>query len=127
MRKMLRLSLYVLMRMDPLYTRDHQANYQDVKENTEALLLKSDELINEGTALMGMYINIASHRNNEVMRVLTIFSVFFLPLTFIVGVYGMNFDVMPELRHPSGYPITWGVMILIVGVIYVWFRRNRWL
>ncbi len=127
MRKMLRLSLDVLMRMDPLYTREHQANYQDVKENTEALLLKSDELINEGTALMGMYINIASHRNNEVMRVLTIFSVFFLPLTFIVGVYGMNFDVMPELRHPSGYPITWGVMIMIVVVIYVWFRRNRWL
>lgn len=127
MRKMMRLSLDVLMRMDPLYTREFPSLFQDVKENIEALLIKSEELINEGNALMGMYINIASHRNNQVIRVLTIFSVFFLPLTFIVGVYGMNFDFMPELRHPSGYPLTIAFMVLVVMGIYIWFKRNRWL
>ena len=76
---------------------------------------------------MNIYISLSSQKTNEVMRVLTVFSVFFMPLTFIVGVYGMNFDFMPELRLKWGYP---GVMLLmgfITFSIYVWFRRNGWL
>jgi magnesium transporter len=51
----------------------------------------------------------------------------FIPLTFVVGVYGMNFDVMPELRWRFGYPATWAVMIGIGAAILLWFRRKRWL
>jgi magnesium transporter len=53
--------------------------------------------------------------------------VFFMPLTFIVGIYGMNFEFMPELKMHFGYPATWGVMLAAAGAIYVWFKRQGWL
>ena len=58
---------------------------------------------------------------------LTIFSAFFLPLTFIVGVYGMNFDVMPELRSPLGYPAVLVAMAAICVGVWLWFRRKGWM
>ena len=61
------------------------------------------------------------------MRILTLFSAFFLPLTFIVGIYGMNFDYMPELRERWGYPVTLGVMAGIAGIIWWYFRRRGWI
>ena len=64
---------------------------------------------------------------NDVMRVLTVFSAFFLPLTFIVGVYGMNFAHMPELQHPWGYPAVMAGMITVAATIFLWFRRKGWL
>jgi magnesium transporter len=61
------------------------------------------------------------------MKVLTLFSAYFLPLTFIVGIYGMNFDNMPELRYRYGYPIIMGLMLLIFLLIFFWFKRRKWL
>ena len=61
------------------------------------------------------------------MRVLTVFSAFFLPLTFIVGIYGMNFAHMPELAQPWGYPAVLVIMAAVSGTIFVWFRRKGWL
>jgi magnesium transporter len=62
-----------------------------------------------------------------VMKTLTLVSTVFIPLTFIVGVYGMNFDWMPELRWRFGYPLIWAIMAAIGAVILLWFRRKRWL
>jgi len=59
------------------------------------------------------------------MKLLTIFSAFFLPLTFVVGIYGMNFENMPELKWQKGYFLTLGIMAVIVSVIYFWFKRKR--
>ncbi len=91
-------------------------------------LLTLYEIMSENTnQLLNIYFSVSSQRVNEVIRVLTIFSVFFMPLTFIVGIYGMNFDFMPELRWKLAYP---GVLLLMVGVtvaIYFWFRRKGWL
>jgi magnesium transporter len=101
--------------------------YQDVRESVEALLFWADQLLDEANNLQQVHLAVASHRNNEVMRVLTVFSAFFLPLTFIVGIYGMNFAHMPELAQPWGYP---AVLLLMVGVsagIFAWFRRKGWL
>jgi magnesium transporter len=74
-----------------------------------------------------MQLALASHRTNEVVRVLTVFSVFFLPLTFIVGVYGMNFRYMPELTQRWGYPAVLAFMGLVTLMIYLWFHRRGWL
>src|SRR5690606_26398181 len=65
---------------------------EDTMDNAAGLLFQAEDLHESVTGLISLHLSIASHRTNEVMRLLTIFSVFFLPLTFIVGVYGMNFD-----------------------------------
>jgi magnesium transporter len=87
----------------------------------------ADELLEEVNSLLSIQLALASHRTNEVVRVLTVFSVFFLPLTFIVGIYGMNFDFMPELRQRWGYPAVLAGMGAVTLAIYLWFRRRGWL
>ena len=99
----------------------------DARENAESLYFATDEIIEDITNLLQLALAAADHDTNEIVRVLTIFSVFFMPLTFIVGVYGMNFDVMPELRWRFGYPLVGGGMAACCLAIYLWFRRKDWL
>ena len=101
--------------------------YQDLRENSESMHFYADELLEDVNSLLSIQLALASHRTNEVVRVLTVFSVFFLPLTFIVGVYGMNFQFMPELRERWGYPAVLLAMAVVTLVIYLWFRRRGWL
>jgi magnesium transporter len=101
--------------------------FRDVQENAESYHFYADELLDDANTLLNVQLSLASHRTSEVMRVLTVFSVFFLPLTFIVGVYGMNFDIMPELRQRWGYPAVLLLMGAVTLVIYRWFRRRGWL
>ncbi|WAC13710.1 magnesium transporter CorA family protein [Dyadobacter pollutisoli] len=86
-----------------------------------------DTLFENMNQLVMIYFSISSQRTNEIVRVLTVFSVFFMPLTFIVGIYGMNFDFMPELRLRLGYPAVMILMGAITFGIYVWFKRRGWL
>jgi magnesium transporter len=101
--------------------------FRDVQENAESYHFYADELLDDANTLLNVQLALASHRTGEVMRVLTVFSVFFLPLTFIVGVYGMNFRFMPELRERWGYPAVLGAMMLVTLAIYRWFRSRGWL
>jgi magnesium transporter len=64
---------------------------------------------------------------NEVMKMLTVISTIFIPLTFIAGVYGMNFEHMPELKWKEGYYIVWGMMVTIGVLLIVYFKRRRWI
>jgi magnesium transporter len=64
---------------------------------------------------------------NEIMKVLTLIATIFIPLTFIVGLYGMNFEVMPELSWEHGYYAVWGVMIAMVVVMLSYFKRKQWI
>lgn len=78
-------------------------------------------------SLMEMYMSNISNKMNEVMKVLTIMASIFIPLTFIAGIYGMNFDHMPELHTQYGYFVVWGVMIAIfIGMVF-YFKRKNWL
>nr|WP_262914612.1 CorA family divalent cation transporter [Pontibacter vulgaris] len=86
-----------------------------------------DEILDSINNLINIYISLSSNKTNEVMRVLTIFSVFFMPLTFIAGIYGMNFDFMPELHTKYGYPFIMLLMAVVTASIYYWFRKKRWL
>lgn len=78
------------------------------------------------TGLLDLYLSSISNRMNEIMKVLTIMSTLFIPLTFLVGVYGMNFDYLPELHWRWGYFALWGVMLSSVGGMFVFFRRKGW-
>lgn len=78
-------------------------------------------------SMLDLYMSSVSNRMNEVMKVLTIFATLFMPLTFIAGVYGMNFEVMPELEWRFGYPAVLVVMLLVVVGLVAFFRRRRWL
>ncbi len=101
--------------------------YQDMRESAEAYLFWVEQIYDEVNQLLQLHLAMSSNKTNEVMRVLTVFSAFFLPLTFVVGVYGMNFANMPELRARGGYFIVLGVMALMSAGIYAWFRRRGWL
>jgi magnesium transporter len=100
---------------------------RDVQESAESYHFYADELLDDANTLLTVQLALASHRTSEVMRVLTVFSVFFLPLTFIVGVYGMNFEHMPELRERWGYPAVLLVMGVVTLAIYRWFHVRGWL
>lgn len=126
MRRMLWQTQAVLQRVAPAGERAQPA-FQDLKENAEGYYFWADQLHEEVTNLLSMHVAMASQRTNDVMRVLTVFSAFFLPLTFIVGVYGMNFTHMPELEQRWGYPAVLAVMIGVCVAIFAWFRRNGWL
>jgi magnesium transporter len=79
------------------------------------------------SGMLDIYLSSVSNRMNEIMKVLTIIATIFIPLTFIAGVYGMNFRFMPELEQPWGYPLALIVMALIACVMLVYFRRKKWL
>ena len=74
---------------------------------------------------LDLYMSVVSHRTNEVMKRLTVVSVVFLPLTFLVGVYGMNFKVLPELEWHYGYVYFWGLAAATVGLLLFLLRRTR--
>ena len=79
------------------------------------------------SGMMDIYLSSVSNRMNEVMKVLTIITTIFVPVTFIAGVYGMNFKFMPELESPYGYWIVCGVMLLIIASLLLYFRKKKWL
>jgi magnesium transporter len=79
------------------------------------------------SGMIDLYMTSQSNRMNEVMKTMTIITTIFVPLTFIVGVYGMNFDIMPELQTEFGYYVVWLVMIIIVVLLFIFFRVKKWL
>lgn len=98
---------------------------QDTKDTALHLILRAEEVIEDSNSLLNSYMTFTAQKSNDVMKLLTVFSAFFLPLTFIVGVYGMNFAEMPELNAEYGYYITLLVMFVIAVLIYIWFKRKK--
>lgn len=105
----------------------HLGLVADLREEADRLCAWADELLENANHLLSLELGVASHRTNEVMRLLTVFSAFFLPLTFMVGVWGMNFDSMPELKWAHGYRFAWFLMASVVVSVLFWFRKKGWL
>lgn len=98
---------------------------QDIKDKMLSLILGYEEVLENSNNLLNSYLSVNAQKSNDVMKLLTIFSAFFLPLTFVAGIYGMNFENMPELKWQMGYFVTLGLMVVIALVIYLWFKRKR--
>jgi magnesium transporter len=98
-------------------THDHASETVDMLESYRDM----------SVSLMDVYLSSSSNRMNEAIKTLTVVASLFIPLTFIVGVYGMNFDYMPELHWRYGYAATWGAMIAVGGGFLAWLRWRHWL
>jgi magnesium transporter len=116
-----------------LIADENMVYYRDCYDHTIQILDLIETYRDMATGLLDIYLSSTSYRLNEIMRVLTMIATIFIPLTFVVGVYGMNFGnehspwAMPELRWYYGYPLVWLVMILIIAGMLVYFRRKKWL
>ncbi len=108
-----------------------------INKRTFNYLKDLDSLVTQALEAIEIYYTMVSDQQNiynsninnsvnAVMKVLTIFSAVFIPLTFIVGIYGMNFEYMPELRHHNSYFILWGIMIIIAIIMLVIFKQKKW-
>lgn len=100
--------------------------YADVYDHIAHLIDSLDTYKDLTAGLLDIHINAMNTKMNEVMKVLTVISTIFMPLTFIVGVYGMNFHFMPELDWKYGYLAVWGVMAIIFFGMLAFFRRKKW-
>jgi magnesium transporter len=104
---------------------------RDCYDHTTQLIDMVESYRDLSAGLMDVYISSVGIRTNEIMRVLTLVSTFFIPLTFMAGVYGMNFDTaspynMPELKWPFGYLFFWGLCAVVSLAMFIFFRRKRW-
>ena len=102
-----------------LYLRDIYDHIIHVIETTETFR----DII---AGMVDIYLSSVSNKMNEIMKVLTIIATIFIPLTWIVGIYGMNFDYMPELREKLGYPIVMAIMVVIGIMMLIYFKRKKW-
>lgn len=98
---------------------------ENIQDNLKKLILEYDEALEDAHNLMHTFMSVAAQKNNDVVKLLTVFSAFFLPLTFIVGLYGMNFKYMPELEWHYGYFIVLSTMIILSILIYIWFKVKK--
>jgi magnesium transporter len=100
---------------------------RDAYDHSVQILDLVDSFRELAVSLMEVHLSSVSNRLNEVMRVLTVISTIFIPLTFLVGVYGMNFDYMPELHWRWAYPVLWALMIALAVWMFAIFRRRGWI
>ena len=116
-----------LIKMEKVELKGFKNNYfSEIKEQASNLITDIDFELQELESKINLIFSIQGHRLNEVMKTLTIFSVIFIPLTFMAGIYGMNFTHIPELEHKNGYYILLAVMGIITLISVWYFRRKKW-
>lgn len=124
----LRDSLNTLLREEShLINEENKIYFRDVHDHLVQIIDGLENYRDMVLGMLDMYMSQVSNRMNEVMKVLTIIATIFIPLTFIAGIYGMNFEYMPELSLPWAYPTVWGIMIAAtIGMVF-YFKKKRWL
>lgn len=117
-----------LLRSDTLLIHKDTHRYLgDIYDHLIQILEQQESLRDFCVELYEAHLTMLSHSANEVMKLLTVIATIFIPLTFIVGVYGMNFHNMPELEWKYGYFIIWGIMVAIIILMLFYFRKKGWL
>jgi len=101
--------------------------FRDVYDHTVQVIDTVETYRDLLSGMLDLYLSSISNRTNEIMKFLTVIGTIFIPLTFLVGVYGMNFKHFPELEWKNGYFILWGFMIAVVLLMVAYFRKKRWL
>ncbi len=130
----LRDALHSLLRDPiPIVTEETRVYLRDCYDHTVRMIEIIETYRELCADLVDLYLSSVNNRMSEVMKVLTVFSAIFIPLTFIAGIYGMNFDTsaspwnMPELHWPFGYPLILGLMLVVAVSLLVFFYRKGWL
>jgi magnesium transporter len=100
---------------------------RDVYDHTIQVIDTIESFRDVLSGLLDIYLSLTGNKMNEIMKVLTIIATIFIPLTFIAGIYGMNFEHMPELKWPWAYPALWGIMVALFIGLLMWFKRKKWL
>ena len=100
---------------------------RDVYDHTIQVIDTVESFRDMVSGMLDIYLSSVSNKMNEVMKVLTIIATIFIPITFIAGIYGMNFRHMPELEWPFGYALVWGVILVVVAAMAVFFKKKDWL
>ena len=116
-----------LLRDDEIFRQSTHIFLKDVYDCTVQLLDMVETTRELAGSLVEIHLSISANRTNQIMKTLTIMASIFIPLTFIAGVYGMNFERMPELSSPWGYPAVLLLMLGVSGGLLLWFRRRGWL
>ncbi len=117
----------IIIKLERVEVKGFQTKYfSELREQISGLIMDIDSDIMELESQINLFFSMQGHRLNEVMKTLTIFSVVFIQLTFLADIYGMNFDNMPELRLANGYFILLGVMLIVVLVTIIIFKRKKW-
>ncbi len=111
----------------PLITPATDIFLRDVYDHTIQVIDNVETYRDILSGMLETYLSSVSYRMNEVMKVLTIIATIFIPLTFIVGVYGMNFRHMPELEWRAGYYVVWGIILAVALAMLAFFKRKKWL
>lgn len=100
--------------------------FRDVYDHAIRVMESMESYRDLASGMLDIYLSSVSNKMNEVMKVLTIFAAIFIPLTFIAGVYGMNFEYMPELQLKFAYPLIWVVFVVVTGGLIVYFKKKKW-
>jgi magnesium transporter len=99
---------------------------RDVYDHTIQVIDTIESFRDVLSGLSDLYLSTVSNRMNEVMKVLTIIATIFIPLSFFAGIYGMNFEFMPELKWRWSYPVFWVILVVIFAAMLIWFSRKKW-
>ena len=110
-----------------LIERDSLAFFRDIYDHFIRVADLAEAYREGAQSAVEAYLSMSANKTNDIMKVLTQISTIMLPLTFIAGIYGMNFDHMPELHWYLGYPFAVGLMVIVAVALLVWFRRRHWL
>ena len=117
-----------LQRTDsPLVSEATRIYLRDVYDHTIQVIENIETFRDMSSSVLETYLSSQSNKLNEVIKLLTIISTIFIPLTFVAGVYGMNFKFMPELESPWGYPAVLVLMLLVVVIMLTYFWRKKWI